>query len=799
MSGFRVPHALARLAVVLLLALGIALADWAEISARPATALLIVVAVVVASSVRLTVSSATAVMTIDLGPIALVFFTFGAPSTTPVFNLWILGMTIGAAWFLERARTVAWMALCALVSGALMIIVGQAMPLVGAGAPAGSAAAALLLDGRLLSLVVSFVVYFVLCGALSLVGACLIDHEPLTRLLQGVSWTRVITTLVLETTAAWASLIALSLNQNGVLHALMGSLAAPTETLFVVVAIAGTVVGAAHARTLAQRETSLSDALRTLPWPSAPSAEEQAVAHLHHALPTHTVGAVHPDDGDRVPDDGRSIVSRLIQGGSEPFRLTIRRGPWQRPFSPADQHLLDSVATVAAESLRVDREVRRLVAIAETDPLTGLLNYRALRLALEGLRDQTNDTGTTALLFLDIDDLRAINDTYGRQAGDAVLSALAQRLRETVRPGDTVARLGGDELAVLMPGLADRDEAQREAWKIDTAINAPVLTEAGLVAVSSRQTLAIGGNDRAEIEQLLLQTDQQVSQLQGSALTSRLDAELAEADRTNAATLPISPASGPAGTISRAIRGNRIAVVYQPVVDRSSNRIVGVEAHMRYHDPEFGELSVPFILAEAQRLGLMSQLDQQVLRRAFADMEAFRASAPVLTRLFVRIDVERLAADHAFCTTLEDLRDAHPDVDLVLELRQRSLRSASDQTAERADEYATAHRLELAVDDAGTQASEISALSHFAASTLKLDGAILNDFREPRTAGLIRGLRAAADAVGVQIVFEGVETPEQMAFLDASGPYLAQGHAFARPVTAREFATRLDTLGLALS
>jgi len=784
MNNHRVRHALVLLLSVLVLAALCLASDWETISTAPSSSVLIVACVALAAAVRVSISSAVTTTTLDLGPAALALLTSWTAPTLPMFGLWLVGSVIGATWSLRSLPGASRACAGSTVAGAAMLAVDAAMPDVG---PASSV---VLLGGRGAALAVSFVVYVALRTTMSLLTASLVDHVPYWRVLAGTSWTRVLAILFGQLAVTWGALAILQADEAGLLRSLMGPMAAPTEVLLSLLAFVGITVNLTRSQSLISRETGLADALLTIPWPPVPPTEDQAAAHLRRALRGHTIGVVHPAAGEPVPEEhGRYIVSPVVEGGPEPFRLTVRRSIWQRPFTPLDRHLLEAVSTIAQESLRVNQEVQRIRTISGTDPLTGVLTYPALRSVMEGLRDQSDDTGLMALLLIDVDDFAHVNQAYGREAGDAVLTAVALRLRSAVGPDDTVARFGGDEFAVLMPRLTDREEAERAAWNLEAAANAPVLTDAGLVAVTTTQSVAVTGTGRENLDDLLARTDQRIHAA-GTDIPSTPIRELA--DR------PEDAASGPTGALVRAVREDRIGQVYQPIIDRGANRIVGLETLIRYRDPHHGEMSSSFIVAEANRLGLGSALSAHLLRHALEDMDRFRRTAPSLTRLYVKVDAASLA-DHVFVSEFEDLTAAHPDVEVVLELRQQSLRAIPDPVAGQVEAYAASHGVALALDDAGTEVSEIRALIRFPVETVKLDRRILGGFRDPRTARAVRAIRAACTELGLELVFEGVETPEQIAFLDTLGGYLAQGFAFARPVTAREFRLRVDSMGLELA
>lgn len=765
---------------------------WPLVMERLPIAIALMVCAALGTSSRIRVSDNGLVDSMGMGAVALSMLVLNPDYTVAVYGVWLGGVIVGCAWSLRSWREGAFTSFAAGASGAMYVLVHDLTPDFLPHNPVLNA------SGASGPIVMGFLAYYATCGVLSVLGAHLVDRVPVSTLLAGVGWVRlgIVFAVQCGSTAVITSL-ALS-NREVTIDATMNRSVVAVGAVLLVIAVVTLTAGANHVQHLIKREGSLVEATMSMPWPTSPSVADQALDHMRRSMRSYEVGtSPGPGVRRRVGHGGLLIESSVIGEGEAAFRLHVRRKPWQRPFSHSDSNFLEALAAVARESLRVDREMRRLRSLSNTDPLTGLLNYRAFRSALADLGEQSNDLGLTALIFIDVDNFKYINDRYGHETGNTVLRSIAHRLRHSVGDSDVVARVGGDEFVILMTGLHSHRQVENVSGEIDARLCVPVDTDLGPIPVTITQGLSYSTPGQRDLSGLIEEADERMYAARGNTLLAGpVDEEAEEASPDEGGPTSVA-LTGEVEALRRAVAEGRISQVYQPIVDRVAERVVAVETLVRYSDPTYGDMSVSFILHECRRLGLMNQLATTMLTRALEDLGRFRLVAPELTTLNININVEQLLS-RRFTQALLVALERNPDVTIVLELNESSLRSASEEVAQEAARFAAEHGVSLAIDDLGTAYSELAALVRFPVRSVKVDKRIIDQFHNPRTRPTMRSILDLGEQFGFSVVFEGVETPEQAEFLDSLGAPLAQGFLFGRPVSANEFLVRLDTMGLDL-
>ena len=427
--------------------------------------------------------------------------------------------------------------------------------------------------------------------------------------------------------------------------------------------------------------------------------------------------------------------------------------------------------------------------MALTDSLTGLSNRVALVSALnEALAEaETEDGGLPpAVLLLDLDAFKGINDTLGHAAGDQVLAAVGERIRDSVRDSDTVARLGGDEFAVLMPATT-LTRAASVGNRILSALEEQVELENDAVHCGASMGLCIGGAGQSA-EQLLMEADvamyaskaggrNRLKVFQPAMLHARqLRSQLIEDLRT-------------------AITESQLVLFYQPVVELATGRIEGAEALVRWKHPSRGMVMPDEFIPLAEDAGLISELGGWVLRTAVEQLREWRAAGSAGDDFSMRINIS--PTDLQRLEFIEEVRDALSGAELspallVLELTEGAIVSGNEL-----DRYSLNSLRKLGVgleiDDFGTGYSSISYLRRLPVDKVKVDRSLLKDLgTDPAQPALIAAILQLIRACGLEAVWEGVETAEQAEHLTSIGCVSAQGYYFGRPVSADEFAAVLD-------
>lgn len=442
---------------------------------------------------------------------------------------------------------------------------------------------------------------------------------------------------------------------------------------------------------------------------------------------------------------------------------------------------------VAARTAMLRRTQVELEQMAKTDALTGLANRTLLNERInEAIRTGPGAQDAPAVLILDLDSFKAVNDTLGHSAGDAVLVEVSRRLRAVVRAADTVARLGGDEFAVLIAG-ASAEEVMIIAHRAWEALQESV--DIGIETVWT--TASIGVCIRSagySAEELVRGAD--IAMYQAKA-HGRNKVQLFHPDMLNA----VQERSRITAELRTAAASGQLALLYQPVVELATGRVAGVEALVRWHHPVHGTIMPDSFIGIAEETGLILELGRWVLHEGISQLGRWKRAAPELTGFCLHINLS--AAELLRSDLLEDVSRtlAKNDIEpgrLVLEITESVLMSRGTGE-EQVLEKLRALGVGLQIDDFGTGYSSISYLRVLPADTVKVDHSLIknleSDLRQQRFVAAILQLISAAE---LEAIVEGIETAEQAARLQAMGCLYGQGYYFGRPAPAAAVLERIS-------
>lgn len=430
------------------------------------------------------------------------------------------------------------------------------------------------------------------------------------------------------------------------------------------------------------------------------------------------------------------------------------------------------------------RNEARIVHMARHDGLTDLPNRTALReIGTERLGEARKAGGGLAVLCLDLDRFKPVNDSFGHAVGDGLLKAVSARLRAQVRGGDIVARLGGDEFAVLY-AVADSDEATTVAERLIQVVSAPyrldgVNAEIGMSVGIALALPEVGG--ARDIERLLKEADMALYEAKAAGRgTCRLFEP--KMDETVRERLALER------ELREALQAGRFEVHYQPLVDLSDDRITGMEALVRWRHPERGLVSPAVFIPLAEETGLIVPLGEWVLRQACRDA----ASWPGDTSVAVNVSPLQLRHRGFAQTVVAALAASGLDAArLELEITESVLLDDTEANLE------TLHGLRglgvrISMDDFGTGYSSISYLRRFPFDKIKIDRSFVRDCAASPDAGaIIRAIVGLGASLGITTLVEGVETEPQLATVRAEGAREVQGFLFSPPRPAAEAAALL--------
>jgi diguanylate cyclase (GGDEF)-like protein/PAS domain S-box-containing protein len=416
------------------------------------------------------------------------------------------------------------------------------------------------------------------------------------------------------------------------------------------------------------------------------------------------------------------------------------------------------------------------------DPLTGLANKALFQDRLQHAVARIERTGAhLAVLFLDLDNFKTINDSLGHSAGDEMLGRVAETLVGCIRKIDTAARLGGDEFAVLVEDIADHDDAVSLAQRILTAVRRPALV--GTKEVSS--TVSVGITfDRPGItsEQLLRNADlaMYTAKERGKNRFEKFEKEM---HTTAVARLEVE------ADLQRALMGRELVVHYQPIVDLRTEAIVGFEALARWRHPTRGLLSPVSFIPFAEESDLINRIDSSILTSACAQARAWQLEHGQRSPLAISVNVSSrrlidldLAADVA--AVLEDV--GLPASSLILEITESAMMRDTEVAA---GNLGTLKSLgvRIALDDFGTGYSSLSYLERLPIDILKIDRSFVSTVEHSQThIGLTPAIVQLAHTLGHTTIAEGIESPAQVDHLRQMGCALGQGYHLGVPLDARD-------------
>jgi diguanylate cyclase (GGDEF)-like protein/PAS domain S-box-containing protein len=432
----------------------------------------------------------------------------------------------------------------------------------------------------------------------------------------------------------------------------------------------------------------------------------------------------------------------------------------------------------AAEQLLAENRIRQL---AHFDALTGLPNRLLLAdRCANALHMAQRAQGSVALMFLDLDHFKTINDSLGHRIGDAVLVQLASRLRAVVREQDTVSRLGGDEFIILMPDT-NAAGAAHVAAKLLQLAQSPMLIQGHELTITPSIGIAIYPKDGQDLD----------------TLSKCADAAMyrAKADGRNGFHFYAGEIQGNSdrrlalgNALRRALLHNQISLRYQPQISLESGDIVGVEALLRWHHPQLGQVSPAEFIPIAESNGLILPIGQWVIRSAIEQLAAWmqRGMAPMIMAVNLSAIQFRHADLPQFVT--QCLNDARLPAELFeLELTE-SAAMANPQAAIATLAELARRGIRLSIDDFGTGHSSLSYLKRFAVYKLKIDQAFVHDITDnPDDKAIVGAIISMAHSLGIQTIAEGVETEAQLDYLRQEGCNEVQGYLFSKPMTADAF------------
>jgi diguanylate cyclase (GGDEF)-like protein/PAS domain S-box-containing protein len=423
------------------------------------------------------------------------------------------------------------------------------------------------------------------------------------------------------------------------------------------------------------------------------------------------------------------------------------------------------------------------------DPVTHLANRALFNERVRHAVARTLREGVgMAVLFVDLDDFKTVNDSLGHAVGDRVLLEVAKRISTSVRAADTAARFGGDEFAILLEDVVDLSAAVETAERILDALSRPLELEGNqmIIRASLGISVAEAGN-AADADELIRNADAAMYIAKSDGKGGYRLFEPAMHDRV-VARLALR------ADLQRALEGEEFELHYQPLVRLEDGAVTGVEALVRWHHPTRGLIAPLEFIPFAEESGMIVDIGRWVLRAGCRQARALRdrITHPVLPTIGINLSVKQLFHPDIVADVANALEDAKLEPDaLTLEITESVMMTDTELAISRLNEL-RALGVRLAMDDFGTGYSSLSSLSMFPLDILKMDRSLLAAGASPVTSGLASAVLSLGETFDLEVVAEGIEFPEQSATLKDLGCDTGQGFYFAKPMEAERLISFLE-------
>jgi len=444
-----------------------------------------------------------------------------------------------------------------------------------------------------------------------------------------------------------------------------------------------------------------------------------------------------------------------------------------------------------AETKLLERH-QHLDHLAHHDQLTGLPNRLYLAAHLPGDIEEAKQSGSVlAVLFLDLDRFKHVNDSRGHETGDKLLKTVAQRVRSTVRTQDVVVRMGGDEFVVILKGVQDTRQVNETAERINQALSAPMVVDGRTLVTTVSIGVSLYPHDGVDMGELLRHSDTAMYQAKDRG-RNNFQLFSPGMDRRLKERIAIE------SSLRTALQSGQLDVHYQPIVDMESHRVVALEALLRWKHPSHGYVRPERFVTIAEEAGLIVPIGDFVLQRAIEDAVRWRQAGGKLVPIAfnvsaVQLQRSNLAENISRLTTQYGLEPSLLQVELtesaVFERREARNRQPSQDVVASLRELG----VRIAIDDFGIGYSSLSYLKRWRVDSLKIDRSFVRDLvTDMSDLAIVSAIIAMARHLNIEVVAEGIEGWQQLEKLRQLGCTYAQGYLFARPTPAQDCAGYLS-------
>ncbi len=448
--------------------------------------------------------------------------------------------------------------------------------------------------------------------------------------------------------------------------------------------------------------------------------------------------------------------------------------------SPLPEGGFITIYTDVTARKQAELTIQRLALV---DGLTGLANRTSFRQRLQDALPMAERLGhSVALMMLDLDRFKHVNDIYGHPVGDALLKEIARRLQTLFRRIDTVARLGGDEFAILLTSLTDRRIVRRLAQRVVDSLSRPVVIDGNELQTGTSIGVSFFPTDDTDPEELVRKADLALYKAKAAGRGSYhfYDRSLHEAVQRQKVIEE---------ELRNALRRREFTLYYQPQICLRHNRLVGVEALVRWQHPDRGLLMPSAFIEAAESVGLIGEVGELVMHSACEQANQWRQAGWSDIRVAVNISTRQLQT-HGFVALVESVlaQTGLPASWLELEITEDSIVTDADKVGDKLRKLQE-RGVALAIDDFGTGYSSLGYLKKFPVDRLKIDRSFVGGLPHDKDdAAITKAIVRLGHSLGLNVLAEGVETDAQLDHLRAEGCDSVQGYYFSRPLPAEELA-----------
>ncbi|QQE65388.1 hypothetical protein GFS31_20760 [Leptolyngbya sp. BL0902] len=453
------------------------------------------------------------------------------------------------------------------------------------------------------------------------------------------------------------------------------------------------------------------------------------------------------------------------------------REEWE--WSTSDESILVTVAASLGGLLKRQQTEQEMYHQAYHDTLTGLPNRTFFNQHLpEALNQARNSDQMLAVVFLDLDRFKTINDTLSHAVGDLLLQQVTQRIAKTLRAGDIVSRWGGDEFTLILPNISSAEDCAKVAQRIAHQLTEPFLLDGHELYVTTSIGIALYPHDGDEMSVLLQNAD-------AAMYRAKEQGRNTYQFYTQSLSTEVSQRLQLESYLHHALSRQELLLHYQPQVDLATGNVVQMEALLRWHHPQLGLVSPPAFIPLAEETGLIIPIGEWVLRSACAQAMAWQRQIGCPIRIAVNLSARQLQHPDLVAVVASVLKDTGlPPQDLELEITETTAMKDVEASIRR---LLALQRLgvRISMDDFGTGYSCLSYLKQIPLTGLKIDRAFVKDL--PTNAAdqaMVQAITAMAQGLGLSVVAEGVETLEQMTYLRRYHCYVMQGYLLGKPLPA---------------